>query len=74
MAATTDAIEPPVRITVTTVSRMALDLSRGGDAAAYVTEAKTVADNHQLDLLEFVAADGSIISSAQWPARCWTRY
>ena len=52
-----------------TVSRMALDLSHGSDTSAYVTEAKAVADSHQLDLLEFVASDGTIISSAQWPAR-----
>jgi two-component system nitrogen regulation sensor histidine kinase NtrY len=52
-----------------TVSRMALDLSHGADTSAYVTEARTVAESHQLDLLEFVAADGTIISSAQWPAR-----
>jgi signal transduction histidine kinase len=51
------------------VARMALDLSRGADTSAYVTAAKGVADNFQLDLLEFVAADGTIISSAQWPAR-----
>ncbi|MBZ5629356.1 MAG: HAMP domain-containing protein [Acidobacteriia bacterium] len=52
-----------------TVSRMALDLSHAADTFAYVTEAKAVADSHQLDLLEFVASDGTIISSAQWPAR-----
>jgi signal transduction histidine kinase len=52
-----------------TVSRMALDLSHAADASAYVTEARAVADSHQLDLLEFVAGDGTIISSAQWPAR-----
>jgi signal transduction histidine kinase len=52
-----------------TVSRMALDLSHGTDSSAYVTEAKAVADSHQLDLLELVAADGTIISSAHWPAR-----
>ncbi|MFI5111668.1 MAG: ATP-binding protein [Terriglobales bacterium] len=51
------------------VARMSLDLSRGGDTSAYVTTAKGVADNFQLDLLEFVSAGGSIISSAQWPAR-----
>jgi signal transduction histidine kinase len=51
------------------VSRMALDLSHGTDASAYVTEAKAFADSHQLDLLELVAADGTIISSAHWPAR-----
>jgi two-component system nitrogen regulation sensor histidine kinase NtrY len=50
-------------------ARMALDLGRGGDTSAYVTTAKGVAENFQLDLLEFVSAGGSIISSAQWPAR-----
>jgi two-component system, NtrC family, nitrogen regulation sensor histidine kinase NtrY len=52
-----------------TVQRMALELSHGADSSAYLTEAAAVAESHQLDLLEFVAADGSIISSAQWPAR-----
>jgi signal transduction histidine kinase len=52
-----------------TVSRMTLDLSHGTDSSAYVTEAKAIADSHQLDLLELVAADGTIISSAHWPAR-----
>ena len=51
------------------VAKMALDLGSGGDTGAYVTEAKTVADAYQLDLLEFVSAEGTIISSAQWPAR-----
>ena len=51
------------------VSRMALDLSHGADSSAYVTEAKTVADSHQLDLLEFVGPGGKIISASQWPAR-----
>jgi signal transduction histidine kinase len=52
-----------------TVSRIALDLSHAADTSSYVTEAKVVADGHQLDLLEFVSADDDIISSAQWPAR-----
>ncbi len=51
------------------VARMALDLSRGADTSAYVTEAKAVAESYQLGLLEFIAAGGAIISSAQWPAR-----
>ncbi len=50
-------------------SRMALDLSSGGDSSTYLMEARTVAESHQLDLLEFVSGDGTIISSAQWPAR-----
>jgi len=51
------------------VNRMALDLAHGGDSAAYLTEAAQQASAHQLDFLEFLSADGSIISSAQWPAR-----
>ena len=50
-------------------ARMALDLAQGGDAATYVTDAAQQAQAHQLDFLEFLKADGSIISSAQWPAR-----
>lgn len=51
------------------VQRMALDLSQGGDASVYVTEARAAADNHQLDILDFVTSDGVIISSAESPAR-----
>lgn len=50
------------------VQRMAVDLGHGGDASVYVTEAKSVAESHQLDLLDFVAADGTILSSAESPA------
>ena len=50
--------------------RMAADLARANaDASPYVNEAGAVAAAHQFDLLEFVASDGTIISSAQWPAR-----
>lgn len=50
--------------------RMAVSLSHGPpDYAAYLNEAKTIAENQQLDFLEFVASDGTIISSAQWPAK-----
>jgi two-component system, NtrC family, nitrogen regulation sensor histidine kinase NtrY len=51
------------------ISRMALDINRGGDPASYLNEAVQQAQAHQLDFLEFVNADGVIISSAQWPAR-----
>ncbi len=51
------------------VSRMALDLAHGGDSSAYLTEAAQQASAHQLDFLEFVTAEGTIVSSAQWPAR-----
>jgi len=50
--------------------RIAVDLSRAGaDASAYVQEAREMASRHGLDLLELVAHDGAIISSAHWPAR-----
>ena len=49
---------------------MALAVSRGpADYSAFVNEAKTLADNQQLDFLEFVDSRGTILSSAQWPAK-----
>ncbi len=50
------------------VTRMAYDLAHGGDPALYLTEAGTLAQEYQLDYVELVQADGSIISSAQWAA------
>jgi len=51
-------------------ARMALALSRGApDYGAYLDQARTVAEEQQLDFLEFVDAQGVIISSAQWPAK-----
>src|SRR5271167_3264838 len=51
-------------------TRMALALSHGlPDYGAYLNEAKTIADNQQLDFLEFIDSQGTIISSAQWPAK-----
>src|ERR1700687_2923656 len=50
--------------------RMAIDLSRAApDLSQYVNAARDLAAAHQLDLLEILAADGTIVSSAQWPAR-----
>ncbi|HWZ53466.1 MAG TPA: ATP-binding protein [Candidatus Acidoferrales bacterium] len=50
--------------------RMAIDLSRPkGDVSTYVNDAVGVAKAHQLDFLDFISNDGSIISSAEWPAR-----
>jgi nitrogen fixation/metabolism regulation signal transduction histidine kinase len=52
------------------VSRMAVKLNRPqADAGPYFELAKTAAENGRLDFLEFVEADGTIISSAQWPAK-----
>ncbi len=51
-------------------TRMALALSRGmPDYGAHLTEAKSVADSQQLDFLEFLDSQDTIISSAQWPAK-----
>lgn len=51
-------------------TRMALDLSRQpANAGAYVNQAAAEAKAQQLDFLEFADASGSIISSAQWPAK-----
>ena len=51
-------------------TRMALALSRGSpDYGAYLNEARAIADNQQLDFLEFVDGQGTIISSAQWLAK-----
>lgn len=52
-----------------TLRRIAFELANGGDSARYLTTAATLAQEYQLDDLELVASDGSIISSAQWPAR-----
>lgn len=51
------------------LQRIAADLAQGGDPAPYVNEAKALADANDLDLLELVSADGTIISSAQFSAR-----
>ncbi len=51
------------------VSRIAFDMGHNGDPALYLTEATALAQEYELDYLEIVAGDGSIISSAQWPAR-----
>ncbi len=52
------------------VNRMALALSHApADSGPYFELAKSMAENNQLDFLEFVASDGTIVSSAQWPAK-----
>jgi two-component system, NtrC family, nitrogen regulation sensor histidine kinase NtrY len=52
------------------VTRMAAALDHSaGDAAAYFDLAHSMAENYQLDFLEFVDGKGTIISSAQWPAK-----
>jgi two-component system, NtrC family, nitrogen regulation sensor histidine kinase NtrY len=50
--------------------RMAIDLSRtNADVSVYVNDANGVSRSHQLDILDFVSNDGTIISSAESPAR-----
>ena len=49
---------------------MAIDLSRPkADVSMYVNDARGVSHSHQLDFLDFVGNDGSIISSTEWSAR-----
>ena len=52
------------------VSRMAVTLNATAtDSAGYLDLAKSMADSHQLDFLELVDEHGTIISSAEWPAK-----
>jgi two-component system nitrogen regulation sensor histidine kinase NtrY len=51
------------------VTRIAFDLGHGGDPAPYLNRAAALAQEYQLGFLEIVSSDGSIVSSAQWPAR-----
>ena len=49
---------------------MAVDIGQAArDYSTFVDRAKGLAAAHQLDFLELIADDGTIISSAQWPAR-----
>lgn len=50
--------------------RMAIEVSRPQpDYSLYVNDARGLAAAHQLDIVELVAYDGTILSSAHWPAR-----
>jgi two-component system, NtrC family, nitrogen regulation sensor histidine kinase NtrY len=52
------------------ISRMATALSgTGADSAGYFDLARSMAESHQLDFLELIDWRGTIISSAQWPAK-----
>lgn len=53
-----------------TTVRMAINLAQPqADVSAYVNVAKGVAQSHQLDFVDFVGNDGSIISSSEYPER-----
>jgi two-component system nitrogen regulation sensor histidine kinase NtrY len=50
--------------------RMAMDLNRPqADASQYYNDARGIAQSQQLDFLDIVAGDGTLISSSEWPAR-----
>lgn len=50
--------------------RMAIALSRTqADVSVYSNDASGVSQSHRLDFLDFVGSDGSVISSAEYPAR-----
>jgi two-component system, NtrC family, nitrogen regulation sensor histidine kinase NtrY len=53
-----------------TAQRIALEMNRGAtDSGDYVTEARALANQQQLDFLELVDSRGTILSSAQWQAK-----
>ncbi len=50
--------------------RVAIDLARpSADQSLYVHDATGAAQDHQMDFVELVGWDGTVISSAQYPAR-----
>jgi two-component system nitrogen regulation sensor histidine kinase NtrY len=50
--------------------RMAMDLNRPqADASQYYNDARGIAQSQQLDFIDLVADDGTLISSSEWPAR-----
>jgi two-component system nitrogen regulation sensor histidine kinase NtrY len=52
------------------VQHIALEMNRGTtDAGEYVTEARALAGQQQLDFLELVDHRGTILSSSQWQAK-----
>ena len=52
------------------VTRMANALNgTSSDFAEYFDLARVMAESHQLDFLEIIDGRGTIISSAQWPAK-----
>lgn len=44
-------------------------VAASSDTAQYVDLAQSIAQEQSIEFLEFVGADGAIISSAEWPAR-----
>ena len=56
------------------VTRLASVPAAARDFAPYVNDASAVAAAQGLDVLDFVASDGTIVSSAEWPARFGYRH
>lgn len=50
-------------------THMALSVGRGAETSGYLNEAARLAETQQMDFLEFVDNRGTIVSSAQAPAR-----
>ncbi|HEY1336222.1 MAG TPA: hypothetical protein VGF59_01865, partial [Bryobacteraceae bacterium] len=50
-------------------SDAAVNIAIASDYSPYYGEASTLASGRGLDLLELVAGDGAVVSSAEWPAR-----
>jgi two-component system, NtrC family, nitrogen regulation sensor histidine kinase NtrY len=50
-------------------TRIAFSFNSSKDYAPFLGEARSIAESQQLDFLEFVDNHGTIISSAQWPAK-----
>jgi two-component system, NtrC family, nitrogen regulation sensor histidine kinase NtrY len=51
------------------MQRTASELTNGADLAGFINEAAGYATTAHLDFLDLIAPDGTIISSAHWPAR-----
>ncbi|HTW66259.1 MAG TPA: ATP-binding protein [Bryobacteraceae bacterium] len=51
------------------VQRLAVNLGGASDTSGYYAAAQMLAQEQSLDFLELVGPDGTIISSAEWPAR-----
>jgi two-component system, NtrC family, nitrogen regulation sensor histidine kinase NtrY len=50
------------------MQRLAFEVARGEDTSQLVNEAAPLAQEYGFDFLDIVASDGTIISSAEWPA------
>jgi signal transduction histidine kinase len=50
------------------VQHIAFEAAHAGETSLYVREARNLAVEQQLDYLDLVSADGTILSSAEWPA------